>query len=451
MKPTTFLSDTFFAVASLILFLGVVALVFPALVLAVVAAWPILFLLLLLDRFSLPRGQEIRATFTLPRVMELGEKAEVEIAVRQPRFVRAREIWLLPPVARCLEFPAQLISVPRRRSGEYTHQRRLRLPTVHLGYETIPQVILVVPSKLRFWRRRFLLPIAGAQYRVIPSLRRIEEQNYREVRSQSRLLYQGSRRLLRSQSPDQFHSLRKYQFPDPIRHIDPKKTAKFGQLMTRNFDTYFDHHVVIGLDVGRAMEGEIADQPKLDYYLSSILSIAENAVQSRDRISLFSFSQKIHYLIKSTRQIGHFQPVFEGRPPFRSREEESHYELLQAGLQWVAPQRALFVLFTDISKPSVQEALALNLPRIAAKHLCIVLSVSDESHNVVSTVKTLHQKGVTVESYSDLLYRSFLEDRLRSFRLAASTHGAGVVLVPHTHWLSAVNRLYTELRKSSRL
>lgn len=452
MKPVTFLSARFFLWASLVLFAGLGTLVFPSLFIFILLAWPILFLILGLDYARLPRENEMAAFVTLGRMIELGKHAEFEIGIVADRAFRPSRVWFLPPPIRCLEFPAEPITLERQSaSSEFDYRLGMDLKTLHLGFEKFTHVLILMPSPLGLWRRRYQVEVPHVSFRVTPSLRRIEEQRYQEIRAQSRMLYQGNRRLLRSQAPDQFHSVRRYQFPDPIRHIDPKKTAKFGELMTRTFDSYFDHHVVIGLDVGRAMAGEIGDQPKQDYYLSSILSIAENAVQARDRVSLFSFSQKLHYVIRSSKQISHFYPVFEGLPPFRVREEESNFELLPVGLQLVAPQRAIFVLFTDVSKPSVQEALAQVLPRIAAKHLCFVISVVDESHNLEVNISRLFGKSVTVKQYTDLIYNCWLEEGIRNFRLKASSRGAGVILVPHSYWLSAVHRLYAELRRSSRL
>lgn len=438
--------------ATTALFLGLVSILFPVVTPAAIAAWPALIVVLIFDFTRFPKANQLRVWATAPRTIELGNQVDFELGVAAGRRFIPPEIWLLPPPSRTLDFPSKEIKMKlTHQDAEFDYRIRIVVQGVHLGYERMDSVILLVPSPLRLWRRRYIVDMEKIEYRVIPSLQKVEEQRYREIRSQSRLLYQGNRRVLRSQSPDQFHSIRRYQFPDPIRHIDPKKTAKFGTLMTRTFDTYFDHHVVIGLDVGRAMEGTLGGQPKQDFYLASILAIAENATHSRDRVSLFSFSQRLHYVIRGTKHMSHFYPVFEGQSAFRSREEESNFELLASGLQTVAPQRAIFVLFTDISKPSVQESLAQVLPRLSSKHLVLVMSVVDETHNLEKTVEDLHGKMLDVKNFTHLVYNCWLDRRIRDLRLRCSAGGVGIVQIPHTYWLSAVHRLYAELRRSARL
>src|SRR4029079_18914357 len=103
---------------------------------------------------------------------------------------------------------------------------------------------------------------------------------------------------------------REYQYPDSIRHIDARKSAKYCQLMTRTYDSLLEHHLILGLDVGRSMYGRMGPSRKLDYYLSACLALAENASQSRDRLSFFAFSQKVHLTVRRSRHMADFRPLF---------------------------------------------------------------------------------------------------------------------------------------------
>ena len=77
-------------------------------------------------------------------------------------------------------------------------------------------------------------------------------------------------------SPDLYFSSRPFQYPDPIRFLDQRKTGRFGAPYTKVFESLHEQHLVIALDVSRATRGDIASSLKSDVPLSPLADATPN-------------------------------------------------------------------------------------------------------------------------------------------------------------------------------
>lgn len=459
MKPNALhsrlhLGERFFLVVFATLFLTLAAVFYPILLPTALAAWAGALLIGLWDLTTLSGIDDLRGGCQLPITPELGERTQVRFWVisSSKKVSRLPRIQIVLPVLETLAFPEAIVTLRRSYAdGRVSGVVEVDAQTRRLGFEKIATLRLLARSPLGIWFRAFDVPVSESAFRVLPSRRQVSEQTFRDLAANQRLLYQGTRQILRGRAADQFHSVRKYQFPDSIRHIDQKKSAKFNELMTRIYDTFFDHHLVIALDLGRSMRGLIDGSYKSDYYLSACLSLAENAVKSRDRISFFGFSQKVHYLIRGSRNLQAFRPLFEGRPELRPRDEESDYTMLPTIVQGLAGQRSIVLLFTDLSKPSVLEALLKSLPAVSQRHLVVVVSVIDESLMLENRLRDFTDEASTHQDYGDLMYSYWLRDRTEVFERKVGSLGSAVLVVSEKDWLSVIGRLYGLLRSSASL
>ena len=456
MKKSTqiFLSDTFFVALGGALLLALASIFYPVLFYGGLAALVILFLFTLIDRQSLRRVEQFEGRSHISKTPELGETTTVtfELNSNSQSVARLSRLRLVLPALQTLRFPKTMVTMNRRyHEGRVTFESTVVAHTRRLGFETIRELRIFARSSFGLWSRAFDAPVPESQFRVIPTRKRASEQTFRDLAAHQRLLYQGTRQILRGRSADQFHSVRKYQYPDSVRHIDHKKSARFGELMTRVYDTFFDHHLILGLDLGRSMRGTIAGSEKCDYYLAACLALAQSAVTARDRISFFGFSQQVHHLIKSTRNLQSFTPLFEGHRELTPRDEESDFTALPSIVQSISGQRSIVILFTDLAKPSVQDSLLKTLPTLAQRHLTVVVSVLDEALSLEKRLVEFTQEKVTTNDYSDLLYSYWIRDRTQSFKAQVGSFGSAVLVVSEQDWLSVVTRLYGLLRESASL
>ncbi len=449
----SFLTDRFFMLLGCSQLIGIVSILFPPLFLIYLLTWPLLAIWLWLDYRSLRVTVGFWGLADIPRSPELGQKIKVSFTfvTQNPKILSLKKIFLKLPQLRCLNFvQTHLRLSPDVQTGEIHYRLELEAHTERLGYETLSQLNLECHSRSQLWLRRVVVPVEKIEFRVFPTHQKISEQAFNEISRNQNLFHQGNRKIVRSQVADQFHSIRPYQYPDPLRHIDVSKSAKYGKWMTRTYDAFLEHHLILGLDMGRSMMGRIGNSQKLDYYLAACLTLAENAFQSRDRMSFFAFSQKNHFSIRNTRHLEAWNPVFSGHPSLRAREQESNFELIHPTLSSLTGQRSLLVLLVDLSRPSIQDELLKALKPVLRKHLTVVLSLVNEDYYLDKQIHSL-PTYLNGEMYNRLLYSYWLNENMRAFQYQLSAYGGGALLVPEKDWLGAVERLYSLLRVSMRI
>lgn len=480
-SQTTYLTDKFFLVFGLVHLLGVISLIYPIILGVYVALVVFLAFLAWSDRRSLVDSGIFVGSIETPHLPELGKTVVLKchIETRERKVLRLSRLTLITPELKRLSLSDKATLLRPGIAGQDKDRVRRPDPTrgsgaaspdpgkrkfqcnqgIHfeanlvgvasaLGYEEIHTLTVSTYSRFRMWFRRIPVKLTSTCYRVVPSHEKISERAFIQLKSYQPLFYQGTRQIMRGRAADQFYSVRKYQFPDPIRHIDQKKTAKYNQLMTRTFDSLYHHHVVMALDVGRAMCGKFYESNKSDYYLSACLILARNALLHHDRISFFAFSQSVHHLIAGAKTMVPFHPIFRGSESVQPRTVESDFEVVNQTLSRLVGQRGIVLIFTDISVPSVQEALLESLPSICHRHLTVVISLLDESYSLDEKILAYTQKSHTVDNYARLLYTYWVNERVILFRNKVARLGGGVLVVSQKDWLSIIIRLYAMLRHS---
>src|SRR5690606_14792166 len=203
-------------------------------------------------------------------------------------------------------FPVELPpEVERRDEGhDVVFQTRCRGDRLS---RRIPATVQVRTTSLfQFWGRSF--PLSGSDYlpHVLPSRAKVPEQTFERAMRNNQSLFVGARVRTRMGAPDQFHSHRPYRHGDPFRFVDHKKSARYGELVTKTFDSIVDQTVIIGMDLGRSMSGTIAGSEKLSFYKEAAYHLIENALQSRDRVGFFGFAGKTSLVIPPTRNLNAF-------------------------------------------------------------------------------------------------------------------------------------------------
>lgn len=453
-KTRTYLTDRFFALFGLSQLIGVISILFSFLLPLYFVSFLVLLLLMVGDYFRLIPASVFSCQVHLPRNPEVGQNFPVEflIQTQDVKVISLSKLFLLIPTLKILRFEENGV-VLRLESKEEGLVSSMKIQAVaeRLGYETFSYLILQVYSPWGLWFRSFPVPLQNTEFRVIPTRKKISEQTFHERIAGQRILYQGNRQMLKGQAAEQFYSIREYQYPDSIRHIDARKSAKFGQLMTRTYDSFYQHHLILVLDTGRSMCGDLGRSKKQDYYLSACLALAENALHSRDRVSFFAFSQKVHFFIRNTRRLESFHPVFAGHSSLMAREEESNFDLIYPMLNTLTGQRSIVLIFADVSRPSVQAELLKSVRPLLSKHLTVVVSLMDEEYYLPNKVLSIGESNFNFETYNQLLYTYWLNENERVFQSRLTAKGGGVVVIPEKEWLAVVGRLYGLLRVSMRI
>jgi len=440
------LTARFFAAFGFIQVLGILATTYEGFTLFYAAALILLTLFTLIDYKTLADDRDFQVTCLAPRAPRLSQTATFSFRMR---FISSRArmqsaVEILPIATELFEFKEFPLKVT---AADETFTAVADV--LKLGYERIERVPVSFSSQNGFFRRSVKLPIDPVEIRVSPERAFMSEQAFSELLHSQHFFHLGARQHVRTRTQDQIYSIRRYQYPDPLRHIDQKKTARFGEPMTRTFDTLRNHHLIIALDLGRAMAGEIRGSRKIDYYLSAALALAENALTSRDEVSFIAFSRTRHHLVRRARNIDAFHALFRAENTFDSRDEESNFALIAGEIDRLAGSRAIVVVLTDTSKLSVQEGILRAISPISHKHLAVVTGLTDRDADLEKNIVNFIDEPQGFEDrYAKLLHSYWMHDKHSLFQGKLARIGAASLVVNDAYWMTTVERLYGLLRAS---
>ena len=443
------LTDRFFAIYGLWQIVGVSGLIHPSLLLLYATGAVAILIWVWFDRRSMLKGSMLQAQLRMPRALELEQSACLQATLsfsQTPAWMPSRIEWEAPAMS-AFDFP-QPLSPFQPGEAPYAFIAEHPITTAGLGYFKWTALQLVVRSRWRLWFQRLEVEIDPQDIRVHPSFRRMSEQNFVEQVAHQHILAQGNRRMLRGRAADQFHSIRRYQYPDNLRHIDARKSAKYARLMTRIYDEYRAHHLIMALDLGRSMCGRLKASSKHDYYLSACLMLAQHAIAAGDEVSFFAFANATTFSVRSARRLASFEPLFKGDPRLQARETESRFDLLYPTICSLTGQRSIVLVLTDLTSPSVQQALLEALTPVCRQHLAFAVGLQDQRYQLDHLIWEGSDQDLGDLDSARLLYAYWLNDRYRVFRQQVARLGGGVAQGSDAAWLSLVTQVYARLRES---
>ncbi len=91
----------------------------------------------------------------------------------------------------------------------------------------------------------------------------------------------------------EFESLREYVSGDDPRHVDWHASARRGRLIVRQHQTERHHTVMIAVDTGRLMAGQIDATSKLDYAIDCAIALARASKEYGDRVGFIAFDREL--------------------------------------------------------------------------------------------------------------------------------------------------------------
>jgi uncharacterized protein (DUF58 family) len=331
-------------------------------------------------------------------------------------------------------------------SQDGTRSAVMRGMPFRLGFDQLTTLTVGADSILGLWKRHMEMDVTLG-FRVLPKRAIIPEEVFSSLIRGSHILSQSRRLLMRGVSEDQFHSTRPYQYPDSIRRIDPIKSAKFGTLMTREYDAFHSHQLILALDASRVMLGNIGSSRKFDYAISASLSLAEMALRSGDRVGALVFHEHVEWMARSTNTLAAFSPLYEGKSHIQPRDCGAAYKALPSFIQAVERKRSVVIIFTDTTQPGVAQNLLPQLEKLSRTHLVLLLSLLDEQFDLQSFLRS----STDLESEADLghlLYKYWVHEQQRLFNEQVARRGMSSLTLPQKYFLSGAQKAYGLLRTS---
>jgi uncharacterized protein (DUF58 family) len=242
------------------------------------------------------------------------------------------------------------------------------------GRFDLRHVTVRVHGPLGLAGRQRTLPLP-ALLRVHPAFPSREEAELRVQRG--RLLEVGLRSAKGRGGGTEFDQLREYGVDDEVRRIDWAATARAGKPMVRTYRAERNQHVLLLLDAGRVMAGQVAGVPRLEHAMDAVLCLTTVATRLGDRCGLVAFDHEVRSVLPARAgrdQVGRAaEAMFELEPELVESDYQGAFTQALARFR----RRALIVLFTDLVEQAVGESLLPALPLLVRHHVVLVAAVRD--------------------------------------------------------------------------
>jgi uncharacterized protein (DUF58 family) len=399
-----------------------------------------LFAAATVDIVRAPSPGRIDVERELPGVLPLDGEGEVAWHVRNPTG-RRLTVWLADELAPSLHATSRRARLRLPANGRVT--ARTALHPSRRGRFTPTDVVLRVegPFGLAARQRRRQLP---GILRVYPPFKSRQEAELRIDRA--RILEVGLRSARGQGGGTEFDSLREYGVDDETRRIDWAATARTTKVIVRTYRAERNQTVLLLLDTGRTMAGQVDDVPRLDHAMDAVMMLTAVATRLGDRAGLVAFDQDVRAIVGPGHSRGQLGRVTEAMYTLEPRLVESDYRRAFAQTLARFRRRALLVLLTELAEAPVAESLLPALPLVARDHLVLVAAIRDPRVDewaaaVPANAGEAYRKAAAVEA---LDARRRTVARLRGL-------GATVVDAPPGHLAPQLADAYLHLKATGRL
>jgi len=316
-----------------------------------------------------PARLEVRRQ--LPPVLALRGAGQLTWTVRNPtdRMLRVSLADELAPSLRATSRRVRGTIPPRAtlRSSVSLHPgRRGRFEIRHL--------VMRVEGPLGLGARQRRVELLDV-LRVHPAFPSREEAELRINRA--RVLEVGLRSAKGRGGGTEFDQLREYGVDDEVRRIDWAATARAGKAMVRTYRAERNQSVLLLLDNGRVMAGQVAEVPRVEHAMDALLCLTMVATRLGDRCGLVAFDRTVRSVLPARAGRGQVGLMAEATFDLEPALVESDYRgaFIQALARF--KRRSLIVLFTDLVEQAVGESLLPALPLLVRHHVVLIAAVRD--------------------------------------------------------------------------
>ena len=392
------------------------------------------------DLALLPDGSGYAVRRVVPEPFSLGELEEVTVVVQN----RA-DAGLLGKIAD--HAPDMLRPSPRELVGRFDRDGVLKLTyrtySPKRGAFRFGAVDLQVSRPDGWWRRQVRLP-GSEQVAVFPNvvaIRRIQLSLRRGLRAMA-----GMRRARPPGASTAFAGLRDYVRGDDVRRVSWTATARRDRPVVVEVEAERGQQVIIALDCGRLMTAPAGDLDKLDHAVNAALMLAWVAQAYGDRVGVMTFDDRVTGFIKPERGAAQLRRITEALYAIQPEYVEPDFGHAMTHLALRVGRRSMVVVLTDVQDPEVSRELVAHTLRLAARHLVLVVAMSDPA--------VLGARDSPIDStnraYEWAAAEEFVSSRRESFEMLRRGGVLGLDVVAGTLSPALVER-YLELKERALL
>lgn len=353
------------------LLLAGVVLALPVRVNGLIVVNAALLLVAVVDWLLAPAPGQIGVDRMFPEVVTMRARSELAWRITNPTSRRQR-IGVADQLAPSLRAGARRaeIEVPADRAvvvrTGIRPVRRGRFDIEELVVRTYGPLGLVGRQRTR--REPALL-------RIYPVFKSRAEAELRITRA--RILEVGMRSAQGRGGGTEFEQLREWTPDDEFRRVDWAATARTNKPIVRTYRAERNQTVIVLLDNGRVMAGQVAGVPRVEHAMDAAMAITTVATRLGDRCGLVAFDTEVRAVVPPAKHRNQLGRVTEAVYDLEPRLAESDYRGAFTETLARFRRRALLVVLTELVEAAAREYLLPAMPLISRSHIVLIGSVRD--------------------------------------------------------------------------
>lgn len=334
------------------------------------ASFSLLVLLaILLDGVMALPPHALKAEFDVPDKIFIGEEGQLTATIPSARFLRPTDIELL---------------LEQRGDAEPSVLTKLKLTPMTKAEASFR---LVPHRRGRIWIdklwARWQGPFRLAEFvrtvdvtrmvDVVPNIRGVQRAELQFLANDAIF----GEKVQQKGEGTEFEALREYIPGMDIRYMDWKHSARHRKLVSREFRTERNHHVVLAFDTGHLMLEPVGGIPRLDHAINAALRLAWISLRGGDLVATYGFDARVRHYQQPLRGTQNFSQIQRATAELQYHTQETNFTLGLAELHARLKRRALVIVFTDFIDTVTAELLIDSMQRIANRHLVVFVTMRD--------------------------------------------------------------------------
>ena len=220
----------------------------------------------------------------------------------------------------------------------------------------------------------------------------------------------------------EFESLREYGADDEFRRIDWSATARAAKTIVRTYRAERNQQIMVLLDTGRGMAGQVAGVPRLDHAMDAAMALVVVSGALGDRCGLVAFDRDVRAVVAPGSGPAQLGRVVEAMYELGPRLVESDYRAAFTTTLLRFRRRSLLVVITELTEEALTETLFPALGLLLSRHLVIVAAVADPNVRSWAT-------GPPADASETFRSAAAAQSVARRQALVARLRAAGVIVV----------------------
>jgi uncharacterized protein (DUF58 family) len=381
------------------------------------------------------RRTRLDATRNAPTLMSLGDPNPIQLRIQNPTGYHwhLKVIDEIPFQFQKRDFELQMTV----KAGESTETTYDLTPTERGEYH-FGDILLFATSNLGLIRRRFRVE-AAAMIPTYPSVIQMKKYQLKAVKQIANQY--GIKKIRRLGHSYEFEQIKTYVPGDDIRTLNWKASGRRANLMVNQYEDERSQQVYCILDKSRVMRLPFNELTLLDHSINATLVISNIILQKKDRVGLFTFSDKLGTTLAADAHPRQLQRILEELYHQKEGNSEANYELLYYAVRKLVRGRSLLLFFTNYESLFALERALPTLRLLNELHLLVVVFFKN------TEIEAFAQQDAenTETIYNQAVAQKYVREKMQMVQVLRQ-HGIQAILTrPEDLSIHTINK-YLELK-----